>query len=88
MDDDELEAEFADLQQQELDSNMLKTGSVPVGDEIGRLPNVATGESKCLRSSDKTGQTANTAAVKGKQKQAEEDDEEEELKRLQAEMAM
>ncbi|PNS19122.1 Vacuolar-sorting protein snf7 [Sphaceloma murrayae] len=70
VDDDELEAEFADLQQQELDSNMLKTGSVPVGDEIGRLPNVATGE------------------IKGKQKQMEEDDEEEELKRLQAEMAM
>ncbi|KAF2223923.1 vacuolar-sorting protein-like protein snf7 [Elsinoe ampelina] len=41
VDDDELEAEFADLQQQELDSNMLKTGSVPVGDEIGRLPNVS-----------------------------------------------
>lgn len=46
VDDDELEAEFADLQQQELDSNMLNTGNVPVGDKVSRLPTVATGECK------------------------------------------
>ncbi|KAF7846017.1 hypothetical protein BT93_L5591 [Corymbia citriodora subsp. variegata] len=70
VDDDELEAELQDLQQEELDNKMLKTGSVPVSDQIHRLPNVATGE------------------VKGKAPLQEEDDEEEELRRLQAEMAM
>jgi charged multivesicular body protein 4 len=48
---------------------MLKTGTVPVGDKVGRLPTAAQHE------------------LKGKAR-VEEDDEEEELKRLQAEMAM
>ena len=46
VDDDELEAEFADLQQEELDNKMLKTGTVPVSDQIHRLPNAAQGERK------------------------------------------
>ncbi|GAB7350083.1 hypothetical protein MBLNU459_g0750t1 [Dothideomycetes sp. NU459] len=70
VDDDELEAELQDLQQEELDNKMLKTGSVPVSDQVHRMPNVATGE------------------VQGKAPIQEEDDEEEELRRLQAEMAM
>ncbi|KAK8207600.1 ESCRT-III subunit protein snf7 [Zalaria obscura] len=70
VDDDELEDELADLQQEELDNKMLRTGNVPVSDQISRLPNVAQGE------------------VRGKAPVQEEDDEEEELKRLQAEMAM
>ncbi|KAJ9624967.1 ESCRT-III subunit protein snf7 [Taxawa tesnikishii (nom. ined.)] len=71
VDDDELEAEMADLQQEELDNKMLKTGTVPVSDQLNRLPNAAQGE------------------LKGKTPvRAEEDDEEEELRRLQAEMAM
>ena len=37
IDDDELEAEFADLQQEELDNKMLKTGTVPVSDQVHRL---------------------------------------------------
>lgn len=72
VDDDELESELADLQQEELDNKMLKTGTVPVSDQVHRLPSVATGEVK--------GKTPAHAQ--------EEDDEEEELRRLQAEMAM
>lgn len=44
VDDDELESELADLQQEELDNKMLNTGTVPVHDQVNRLPNVATGE--------------------------------------------
>jgi len=68
IDEDELDEELAELQQEELDQKMLKTGSVPVADQVHRLPAVASGEIR--------------------RPQAEEDDEEEELRRLQAEMAM
>nr|POF01039.1 vacuolar-sorting protein snf7 [Quercus suber] len=46
VDESELEDELAELQQEELDNRMLKTGSVPV-DQIQRMPNVTTGESEC-----------------------------------------
>lgn len=49
---------------------MLKTGTVPLGDQVGRMP------------------SAPHAEVKGKTRLIEEDDEEEELRKLQAEMAM
>ncbi|KAM3081169.1 ESCRT-III subunit protein snf7 [Clarireedia jacksonii] len=71
IDDEELNEELADLEQEVLDDKMLKTGTVPVSDEIHRLPAAANGEIK------------SKAPV-----HAEEDDEEEELRRLQAEMAM
>lgn len=45
IDESELEDELAELQQEELDNRMLKTGSVPV-DQIQRMPNVTTGESE------------------------------------------
>lgn len=49
MDEDELEAELEDLQQEQLDEQMLKTGSVPVSDQIQRVPAVPAGDSKsCL----------------------------------------
>ncbi|TKA62431.1 Vacuolar-sorting protein SNF7 [Friedmanniomyces simplex] len=70
VDEDELDEELAELQQEELDNKMLRTGSVPVSDQIQRMPTVGTGE------------------IKGKQQRVEEDDEEEELRKLQAEMAM
>ncbi|KAK0251722.1 Vacuolar-sorting protein SNF7 [Friedmanniomyces endolithicus] len=70
VDEDELDEELAELQQEELDNKMLKTGTVPVSDQIQRMPAVGTGE------------------IKGKQQRVEEDDEEEELRKLQAEMAM
>ncbi|KAK5115326.1 ESCRT-III subunit protein snf7 [Meristemomyces frigidus] len=70
VDEDELDEELAELQQEELDNKMLKTGTMPVSDQIQRMPAVNTGE---VRS--------------GKQR-VEEEDEEEELRKLQAEMAM
>lgn len=71
VDEGELDDELAELEQEQLDNKMLKTGTVPVADEVHRLPSAANGE------------------IKGKAPvQAEEDDEEEELRKLQAEMAM
>lgn len=46
VDEDELDEELAELQQEELDNKMLKTGTVPVSDQIQRLPNAAVGERK------------------------------------------
>jgi charged multivesicular body protein 4 len=46
VDEDELDEELAELQQEELDNKMLRTGSVPVSDQIQRMPAVGTGESK------------------------------------------
>lgn len=44
VDEEELDEELAELQQEELDSKMLRTGTVPVADQIQRLPNAAVGE--------------------------------------------
>jgi len=68
LDEMDLYEELEALQQEELDSKMLATGSVPVGDKVGALPSAPQ-------------------TVKGKAPVAE-DDEEEELRKLQAEMAM
>jgi len=71
IDESELDDELAELEQEQLDDKMLKTGTVPVSDEIHRLPAAANGE------------------LKGKAPvHQEEEDEEEELRKLQAEMAM
>jgi len=42
VDEDELDEELAELQQEALDERMLKTGSVPVHDQIQRMPNAPT----------------------------------------------
>lgn len=70
IDEDELDEELAELQQEKLDEEMLKTGNVPVNDTVaaGRLPAAPS--------------------QKLPQQRVEEDDEEEELRKLQAEMAM
>lgn len=47
IDEDELDEELAELQQEELDNKMLKTGTMPVSDQIQRLPNAAVGEREC-----------------------------------------
>lgn len=70
IDEEDLEAELDELQQEQLDEQMLKTGTVPVSDQIQRVP-------------------AAPQDIKGKTPvAAQEDDEEEELRKLQAEMAM
>jgi charged multivesicular body protein 4 len=87
VDEDELDEELAELQQEELDNKMLKTGNVPVSDQISRLPNQPVGESECHGNAKLHDRIrTNHHTVKGKQ--PVEDDEEEELRRLQAEMAM
>lgn len=71
IDETELDDELAEMEQEQLDNKMLKTGSVPVSDEIHRLPAAANGELKSKQPA-----------------RQEEEDEEEELRKLQAEMAM
>lgn len=48
IDEEDLEDELANLAQEELDNKMLKTGTVPVSDEIHRLPAAANGERKFI----------------------------------------
>lgn len=43
-DEDELDAELEGLEQEAMDERMLKTGTVPVADQINRLPAAANGE--------------------------------------------
>lgn len=45
-DEDELDAELEGLEQEAMDERMLKTGTVPVADQINRLPAAANGERK------------------------------------------
>lgn len=45
-DEDELDAELEGLEQEAMDERMLKTGTVPVADQINRLPAAANGEPK------------------------------------------
>lgn len=49
IDETELDDELAELEQEQLDNKMLKTGTVPVSDEIHRLPAAALGESKSCK---------------------------------------
>jgi len=88
VDEDELDEELAELQQEELDNKMLKTGTMPVSDQVHRLPNVGTGERECHPVYDDPRSYTYGRTVKGKAQRVEEDDEEEELRKLQAEMAM
>ena len=86
VDEDELEDELAELQQEELDNKMLKTGTVPVSDQITRLPNAAVGEREYFPVVDGFNGRVLTGPIA--RNRVEEEDEEAELKKLQAEMAM
>ncbi|KAK2594425.1 ESCRT-III subunit protein snf7 [Conoideocrella luteorostrata] len=44
IDDEDLEAELDEIQQEKLDEDILKTGSVPVADIVHRMPSVANQE--------------------------------------------
>lgn len=87
-----MDDELAEMEQEQLDDKMLKTGTVPMGDEIHRLPAAANGERKSsvYYTERVTDGSANAETVKSKKQPArqEEEDEEEELRKLQAEMAM
>lgn len=45
-DESELDAELEGLEQEAMDERMLKTGTVPVSDQLNRLPAAGTGERK------------------------------------------
>lgn len=76
------------MQQEQLDEQMLKSGTVPVSDTIHRLPSVANGKSKSRTSCNAEDLQLISCKVESKTPVAEEDDEEAELRKLQAEMAM
>lgn len=46
VDEDELEADLAALEQEKLDEKMLNTGTVPVSDSLTRMPAAADGPRK------------------------------------------
>lgn len=74
-----------------MDERMLKTGTVPVADQITRLPAAANGESEFMHHVSMSFWIITNHdfhPVKGKAKQTEEEDEEAELEKLRAEMAM
>jgi charged multivesicular body protein 4 len=91
IDEADLDEELEALQQEQLDEQMLKTGTVPISDAVQRLPAAANGESETRPRPHRN--FANATAtnwdelVKGTPIE-EEDDEEAELRKLQAEMAM
>lgn len=88
-DEGELDEELEQLQQEALDNKMLHAGPTPVGDQVSRLPAVANTERKSTYKpgGDGVEHILTVQAVKGKTS-VEEEDEEEELRKLQAEMAM
>lgn len=88
VDEEELDAELEELQQEQLDEAMLKTGTVPVSDAIHRMPAAAEGPRRRPIPTHSIRKLLTGNLVKGKQTAVEEDDEEAELRKLQAEMAM
>jgi hypothetical protein len=46
IDEDDLENELEGMEQEQIDERMLKTGTVPVADQLNKLPAAANGESK------------------------------------------
>lgn len=95
IDEEDLEEELEQLQQEQLDEQMLGTGTVPVSDAIQRLPAAGNGESKshprprvALRRWRHFADRHAVPVKTGKAPAVVEDDEEAELRKLQAEMAM
>lgn len=87
MDEGELEDELDAMQQEVLDEQMLRAGNAPVADQVSKLPAAANTERKITRDLLLTHTLTRHNAVKSKPS-AEEEDEDEELRKLQAEMAM
>jgi charged multivesicular body protein 4A/B len=84
IDEADLEEELEGLEQEAMDERMLKTGPTPVTGEIDRLPAVSAGPSKSHRKPTRVA-VVNPMTVKPS---TVEEDEEEELRKLQAEMAV
>lgn len=97
IDETELDDELAEMEQEQLDDKMLKTGTVPVSDDIHRLPAAVNGERTYSHIhtipgvfilGGKTWKLTHHTVKNKQPARQEEDDEEEELRKLQAEMAM
>jgi charged multivesicular body protein 4 len=91
VDDAALDAELAELQQEQLDEQMLSAGNVPVADAVHKMPSPSRAERKCSLGNFVCcveGGADIMAAISSKKVAIEEDDEEAELRKLQAEMAM
>ncbi len=86
IDEADLEDELEGLEQEAMDERMLKTGPMPVTGEISRLPAVSTGPSKSPHKFVAEGNT--DSGTVGHKPSTVEEDEEEELRKLQAEMAV
>ncbi|KAL5047996.1 vacuolar-sorting protein snf7 [Aspergillus fruticulosus] len=80
VDEEDLDAELEGMEQEAMDERMLHTGTVPLADQLNRLPAPANAERSRLQL------TSIPLAAKAKQK--EEEDEEAELEKLRAEMAI
>jgi hypothetical protein len=74
VDEEELEDELAELQQEELDNKMLKTGTVPVGDRVDRLPVAREYDSTPFRETEfaDTCHSDETGGRRGRRRGAEE----------------
>lgn len=48
VDETELDEELEGMEQERIDEAMLKTGTVPVADEVNRLPEVGNKERECI----------------------------------------
>lgn len=92
IDEADLEEELEGLEQEAMDERMLKTGPTPVTGEVNRLPAVSAGPSKphheiTLRGRAERRIDTDHSIVSNKPSTVEED-EEEELRKMQAEMAV
>nr|OQO17334.1 hypothetical protein B0A51_12595 [Rachicladosporium sp. CCFEE 5018] len=63
IDEDELDEELAELQQEQLDEKMLKTGSVPISDQIQRVPNVPNAPTQAAMYSSQAGSALGSGGV-------------------------
>jgi charged multivesicular body protein 4A/B len=87
IDEADLEEDLERLQQEAVDEQMLKAGTVPSADAVNRLPSPAQQERKTNCPPPHEPMLIKYAAVSNR-KQAVVDDEEAELEKLRAEMAM
>lgn len=85
IDDADLEEELEGLEQEAMDERMLHTGPMPVTGDVNRLPSVSTGPRKSFHAAAHSVDIADLLIVKPT---TVEEDEEEELRKMQAEIAL
>ena len=88
IDEADLEDELDQLEQEQLDNAMIGTGPVPVSDQVHKLPTAPRTESESINQVNPLCLLTRPVATSKAPVHAQEDDEEEELRKLQAEMAI